>query len=849
MDDNADYISDNYVWQIRIRWAFRSTKTPYPFPHASELGVEFNPSFKREEKIDLALLNKGTAIDIYNFVKAVTKSEIYFLFEILDFNFELGISTDDPLCHAFALRIHTAAKLLRTQSISRPGLFVSKSSEIFTLPESIFHPSTYIPQDSIFRNDYPQIDIDRRKGNPILLKKSFGRTIQLSMDCFPLCKDLGVALVLDPAKAPMPKLDPTLLTCGVVVEVLEFARILCGTTKLQILIELWSHNFGEVCDRNYLGLQLRSISVGKYFATPEQKEAFRREPFEFLVRKARPEKRKAAIEDLDVDEVLPYRTKRRPTWNHLGDDYVWEDTEESYMCPVEFETDIPTNLEIGEDNSDVEEFKDEEYEDEIVNVDVETVLPETLTIPEKLKEQHAPSKHTNRPQNLEKLPIDQIYSKDIYLSMDHKTLKQKEWTRRSVRIQEILSKPGKMTDVFSHCKQIGLDFNVGSGRRQQLDMTTLTNHTLYELNRFGMVLSRSLSALLCHFLESNFNLSFQNEQYQCNVLFYLINKERAALLQASNEEYLNTPIQFPEGYNIVDVTGDTESDDDLEIEVSDLSKSEFPYCAKIGIDLWSFESRPLGKKLDLAAMTHGAWLEMITFGRRLCSKPLELVSDVLEHNYDIDLEDSSTEDSIGLNKWFSLQKRMYKKTFLAIRGSTWLAEMVNLKQYARPQIKPTVIQTTTTPTAPPKPEFTYDICKEIGLDLNVGLKSDGKQKLDFQLLTRGALFEVHHYVETKCKRYVPTLYQILEYNFDLSSQKHRKVEFAWSIAAQVLAMVRKKERKGGYMKQVFELPFEFEDTEDICKEETEDMEIGADNDEDVTFVQKLIPVDMSVEIE
>ncbi|KAG7215390.1 hypothetical protein INR49_022533, partial [Caranx melampygus] len=87
----------------------------------------------------------------------------------------------------------------------------------------------------------------------------------------------------------------------------------------------------------------------------------------------------------------------------------------------------------------------------------------------------------------------------------------------------------------------------------------------------------------------------------------------------------------------------------------------------------------------------------------------------------------------------------------------------------------------------------------------------------------------------------------LEFNFDLSSQSHRKMEFAWSVASQVIAMAGKTGRKGGYLKTVFELPMEFaESTQVVCKEEPEGCfgEPDLNADDDVMFVRKLRPVDI-----
>lgn len=118
------------------------------------------------------------------------------------------------------------------------------------------------------------------------------------------------------------------------------------------------------------------------------------------------------------------------------------------------------------------------------------------------------------------------------------------------------------------------------------------------------------------------------------------------------------------------------------------------------------------------------------------------------------------------------------------------------------------------------------------------------------MLTRGALLEIHQYVEQNSKRYVPSLYEILEYNFDLSPLKHGKVEFAWSIASKAIVIADKISRKGDYLNKVFELPFEVSQCSQI-KEEPEDefSEPDLHDNSGVMFVRELKAVDIEVEIE
>ncbi|CAB1330515.1 unnamed protein product [Coregonus sp. 'balchen'] len=109
----------------------------------------------------------------------------------------------------------------------------------------------------------------------------------------------------------------------------------------------------------------------------------------------------------------------------------------------------------------------------------------------------------------------------------------------------------------------------------------------------------------------------------------------------------------------------------------------------------------------------------------------------------------------------------------------------------------------------------YPLCKEIGLDLDVA-STKPKKKLEFQLLTNCVIFEVDKYANLKS--YYPKkakssgciLYDILEYNFDLSLQNQRRKQFQLCINGKVKRMVKKHKPellgKGEISKEVFIIP-------------------------------------------
>ncbi|KAJ3589333.1 hypothetical protein NHX12_010178 [Muraenolepis orangiensis] len=145
------------------------------------------------------------------------------------------------------------------------------------------------------------------------------------------------------------------------------------------------------------------------------------------------------------------------------------------------------------------------------------------------------------------------------------------------------------------------------------------------------------------------------------------------------------------------------------------------------------------------------------------------------------------------------------------------------------------------------------------IHLDVNSTREAREKLDLRVLTRAVVYEIHQYVEEgpQDDHYVSILYKILEDNFDLCSQLHRRCQFALAIASQVKAMAghfrRSSGRNGDYPNKVFKLPFAFPSSgQGVCKEELEDgyCEYPDDiDDDDITFVCKLIPVDIKIQLD
>lgn len=818
-----DGVDECYVWERRILHGIRHQKAA-PFPESVAIGLDFNAALERKEKLNPCLLTNGVMLELCDFTRTVTQSEKYFLFEVLDFNFDLGLDNSTEF-YEYATRVHGKIKHLKELMKLKPHRWV----ETFPLPDpgvlrALELPRRYRPQrcgavDVSVLTSRNRPENQARDGAAswnFILKRKGGFRLKRTGEVYPYCRTLGVSLNVRPNETPKQKLDPGLVTVGVMIELLDFSRAMCGT-QTHMLGDLVRQNFGQELDKLQLRLQLNKLTEKRGAClTAEDRDAFRQQLFQ--VQKKKRERRSKKRKD-DFQELEVLSSKRRGTRLDL-----------SYMCPLDFEPDLQT-----ESLSNVRQ------------VDVSVSSAQLQNLPE-----------TRSPKTL--LTSCDLFSEDEP-EKTSETPRQKLWTRRAARSKEIL-RSSRVNDLFAHSRAVGLDFNVGSGRSQSLDLQRLTNWVVLEVLKFATALTKSSRSFLSDILGNNFSPSFQDHQRRRSLILHLMMKEKVLQNHPARQkqDFLSSPFQFPEVYHMVDVTSDFQTEKGPESGLSSAPNRQahqdsYPFCQKLGLDLWSTEERPQSQKLDLTVLTTGAVLEVFHFTRQLCGSVRETVNDVLEHNFDLDLQNCASEASKVIQRWYGTQKILMKKQNMSPKVSRWLNRVVPLNGQRGPEspagqdhLDPGETQLGSEMDSK---RSGYHFCAEIGLELEVGSRAGAKTKLDLQLLTRAVLFEMHRYVEENCPRYVPALYEILDYNFDLSSQNHRKVELAWSVASQVIGMVGKHGRRGGYLNTVFQLPIEApEPPGPVCKDEPQDG-FGEPHlhDDDVVFVRKLKAVDIEVEIE
>ncbi|XP_074527549.1 uncharacterized protein LOC141791186 [Halichoeres trimaculatus] len=896
-----------YIWQRRIHRAVQSKKYGALFPESVRLGLEFNAALEKKEKLDVSLLTNAVVLELWDFSRCVAKSEAHFLFEILEFNFDLGVDAMSEVQYQKFVRVvHVKTKVMC--STIKPKH--EKCKETFPLPqlvdEKVLEGSE---QKEKNRNETldvslltagsktTQISENQKTDN---VDESFtlrGRApLKMTQDSFPHCKKLGVKLFIQEENAPKEKLHTDQLTKGVMMELLSFSRALCGI-RSGIVCELIKLNFGLDMNKGLFYARVNKIMERKNLCIKEEdREAFRKELFPCQSRKQRKlQKRKIPDNDYQEVEGLLVQGKR---WSSLRDfeskgTEICQDKDLSYMCPVDFETEMLSDTETEQEkdmsvsctsDTPAEIFAVAAGETKVESAEkVSAAAEETqaggktseaseevalqVVIKEEEEEVFVSSVQPQIKGYNSQLPkanrkhrafrsISRLFSTEKHQDQSVKTPKQSLWIRRAFRSKQILQS-STVTDRFAGCRAIGLDFNVGAGRGEKLSLQLFTNGVLCEVHRFATCMQKSIHSFTSEILENNFKVVFLDEAQQRNFVTAMVSRGKVyeSHPDRRSAEFLNSPFTLQESPCMAHVESDFQTEEvfreeqgELDSELSAATKQEasdqHPFCRKLGLDLWSTERRPASQRLDFLSLTKGAVLEIIKYVRHLCGNVRKTVTDVLEHNFDLDLRDPKSRDKKELEKWYYKYRTVMTKYPISKKKKEWFKELIYVLpdpdvQDLNPASKGNVV----------RPSSRYSTCEKIGLDFSIGPSQKTKRKLHLGVLTRRLLFEIHQFVMRNSTQYIPTLYQILENNFDLSSQSHRKVEFAWEVSSQVLGIAAKVGRKGGYLDKPVELPLEY--SQAVCKEEPQDDFTDQDRSEnsDVKFIRELKPVDIEVEIE
>lgn len=304
---------------------------------------------------------------------------------------------------------------------------------------------------------------------------------------------------------------------------------------------------------------------------------------------------------------------------------------------------------------------------------------------------------------------------------------------------------GKVEDPYPNCKKIGVDFHVGSGAKQKLDIGLLTNGVMTEVSHFAEEMNRSHAHVICDILDYNFDLGLQNDQRH----------DFAIRTMAKVKFLMEKPrLQRPDL-----ITKVFELPDPRAIPVSKTHVS-----SNLLNDIVSFNLR-LNKDVEIQ---QDNTVSLMNFDLDASQVSPHHVKETMSNETDVEtatlaLKNGPTNVCIKDEPNLDLVSTQHVKISTDTDVSLSHEEAVH---------RPTRDKSFMTSATEDKTTDLYPLCKKIGLDLDVKSKGEGKEKLHFRLLTRGVMVEVAKFVADVCGTYRQIVSAVLEYNFDLDFPKN-----------------------------------------------------------------------------
>ncbi|XP_038583790.1 uncharacterized protein LOC119909591 [Micropterus salmoides] len=793
-DMEQEELETENVWKLRanrVKQILSGFNRQFgPFNKSKKVGIEFDVGFGPKQNISVDSLTNSVLLELVKFALAVNASQQDFIMEILEYNFDFGLQSQHQR------NIFTCELMKRVRQLRSCEDAVKFSNDIFELSGPMSSVSVEIR--SVGNVNHEPISVSKmedRNVAPVCCPDSHSETkahSQKSADLYPFCKEIGLKLHVN--SRPNKKLDINKLTNGAMTEVTHFTEKLCGTFE-EICLDILRHNLD-------LDLQSGDSELARNIL--------------------------ARIPTLMEQRNLT--TCVKPYKNIKG-------TRKTFTTVAKLDSQNDTNVDA-----------------------CGAVSSQAAII-----DQNVGSSPDTEQQNEFNLTI---------------------WRLRASHIQQILSIPHEEhCPLYSYgrCKKAGIDFNVGSGVKQNLDPKLLTNGVMVEINAFATALQSATKYFITEILEYNFDLNLNNELDRSAFTEKTMTKIRAVNAHKRNSvSRMQRPFELPDTRCIQDLTCDTttlcpkcyqdrnhkvredESDpghmhhpclhtmtDTVSADancsaqkpakdrsssfstIKEMIMDSYALCKKIGLNVCVDKDQPKDK-LDPHVLTNAIVNEVVHFAKTLSGTKNKILNDVLEHNFNISMKSRNITLSqlfsraMPLNDaWFSdvfvippvfhkqpglvhklkraaatqrsEMKETIKKRKLALQTKE---ERVTLQMHNMRNVK--------TKTNHRRRENHYPICTEIGLDLDVTSKLTEKNKLDLKLLTRAVMMEIHKFAIKKLGHSFPhTVFDILDYNFDLSSQYYRRWEFSIATASKVSNMVRSYCRKVDRADEVFKLPFVF----------------------------------------
>ncbi|XP_055771349.1 uncharacterized protein LOC129847625 [Salvelinus fontinalis] len=296
---------------------------------------------------------------------------------------------------------------------------------------------------------------------------------------------------------------------------------------------------------------------------------------------------------------------------------------------------------------------------------------------------------------------------------------------------------------YTKCKEIGVDFNVGSGVKQKLDRHLLTNGVMVEVAEYAKAIKSAEQRVIYDILEYNFDLGV------CNEVQYTFSARSMAKLKDMKKNYKKIqPGWLAEVFELPDPKTMKASNLSLTWERSNLhdsvseNRTPFDICIK---------DEPV---VDLISPPHVKTESLFT--ETVLTRCADETALFGPENGPHEICTKDEADLAVIYPQHVQTESVFTQTDITMKESLMM------------------------PTLEEALEYLYPLCKEKGLDLDVKSKCVKKEKLDLHLLTRDVMFEVADFASEVCGNYRQIVCDVLDQNFDLDLQSG-KTELAQEI--------------------------------------------------------------------
>ncbi|XP_037607447.1 uncharacterized protein LOC119477430 [Sebastes umbrosus] len=749
----------NKVWQWRIMRAKKYSRRPQPFYHSNRIGLDFNVASSTKKKLDLQLVTNGVILEVCDFAKTVNKSKSYFITNILENNFDLGLENEQQRIDFTARILHKVKDLIRKPPRDKNEVFTlfdTSSKPEFNSNDGLNMASTELTESFLVEmDDTDDSELEDEFKCSQATSKEYIKTERLSeeiggahgddsehgdeLKCsetqsarelkedvlppsFPYCEEIGLYLDVGSKQS----LDPGLLTKGVMLELVHLSRILTASYS-PIVLGVLEHNFE-------LDLKSQQGKSRVWFK---------------------------------ISQLLKRRKQRITTGSKISP-----------------------------------EFKNEQFSFH--------TNPFKRTRGSALSNMEAPQYQFKEVTKRRQSDLKCKQKKRFLLTTSERA--NKRCRRRQSKDMET-NALSHHTDLSTsrtaegdHCHtcpqgEYDLDSNTGNeGDMEQEEMETENNH----IRLLG---------------ESDLDSDKVTDSGNSSNREHLVSSSLPTVNSNVNPPYASQPDKRGLGGGEEQTQSSKHSPNKYDMDQEEMGKNNnmwklranrvnqilsplefgpFNWSKKIGLDF----NVGFGPKQNISidSLLDSALLEVAKFALAMNSSQQNFIMEILEYNFDIDLQSEYQRNVVPCEVMNRV--RQLKECEDAVKFSKEVFELpgfmpsINITNPSMGNVKE---ECDDVPVCPPhshaetkehisqKSVDLYPFCKKIGLKLHVNSSRPNK-KLDINKLTNGAMTEVTNFAEKLCGTFEQICLDILGHNFDLDLQSGDS-DLARNILARIPAIV------------------------------------------------------------